>query len=230
MNERLRVPLFVIALICLVLALALDLGGLLFIRTDQGQPPGLAITYMALIDGILLFTVLLMALELVISQNLLGRLQGCMTLIFGIVIVIAGIPMILFAIAKLLLMVGLVLAVPFGTAIYLALFGSFPRGAAAALLGTIMLLKVLFAIFLVLSEPRYLESKGLIFTVLLSLGANVLVSFLLGFPPGILVSITDALAAIIVAIVGVIVAVVLLVFAIAAVLRAIQVNRGLQAS
>ncbi len=229
MTERLRLPFFVVALVCLALAVLLEVGSLLFVHAPNAtdKPPGLGIGYMALVDGSLLFTVVLMGLALVLRENLQGRIQGCATLIFSIVIIIAGIVMIFFAIGLLLLMVGLVLAVPFGTIAYLAVWKDFPRGVAAGFLSTIMLLKVVFAVCLPLAEQRFLEMKGLIVMVLLSFVASIVVAFLQGFPPGVLVSITDALAAIVVGIVGVILAVVMLAFAIVAVLRAIQLNRNL---
>jgi len=230
-TERLRIHFFVVALVALAFAVLLELGSLLFVQSPQDEPPGLGIAYMALVDGPLLFTVALMALALVIRENLQGRIQGIATLIFSIVIIIAGIVMIIFAIAALLLMVGLLLAIPFGPLAYAALgFASFPRGTASTFLSLIMLLKIVFAICLVLAELRFLQMRGLVVTILLSFVANIVVSFLQGFPPGFLVSVTDAIAAIIVGIVGVILAIVMLVFAVVAVIRIIRINRDLTGS
>ena len=54
-----------------------------------------------------------------------------------------------------------------------------------------------------------------------------MVGFLQAFPPGVLVSITDAIAAIVVGIVGIVVAIVLLVFAVIAVLKSLALSRNL---
>jgi hypothetical protein len=222
MTESLRLPFFIAALVCLALAVLVELGSLGFVSSGHGHAPGLAIAYLALVDAIVLFTFLLMALSLLVGQNLSGRIQGLASLIFAIVVIIGGIVAIFVA-------VGLLLAVPFGTIAYLILFGNFDRGTASALLGLIMLLKVVFAICLPLAQQRFLKMTGLLALVLVSLVATVLVAFLQGLPPGVLVSVTDAIAAIVVGIVGVVLAVVTLVFAIVAVVRALRVSPGLAA-
>lgn len=229
MTERLRLPFFVAALVCLGLAVLVELGSLGVVSSGRGHPPGLGIAYLALVDVTVLFTFLLMALSLLVGQNLSGRIQGLASLIFAIVVIIGGIVAIFVAVSLLLLMVGLLLAVPFGTIAYLALFGNFDRGTASALLGLIMLLKVVFAICLPLAQQRFLKMTGLLVLVLVSLVVTIVVAFLQGLPPGILVSITDAVAAIVVGIVGVVLAVVTLVFAIVAVVRALRLKPGLAA-
>ena len=74
-----------------------------------------------------------------------------------------------------------------------------------------MLLKIGFAVCLVIAHQRFLQNRGLVLIVLTSLVAGIVVSFLHGFVPLILVSITDAVAAIIIGIIAVIWAIVLLV-------------------
>lgn len=97
-------------------------------------------------------------------------------------------------------MVALLLAVPFGTIAYLAMFGSFDRSGATVALSLIMTLKLFFAGCLVLAHQRFLENKGLVLLILTSLLATLVIGFLQGLVPGILVSITDAIAAIVVGI------------------------------
>src|SRR4051794_31382705 len=41
------------------------------------RPPGIGILYLALVDGVVLFTVALMAISLLIPAAVQGRLQGC---------------------------------------------------------------------------------------------------------------------------------------------------------
>lgn len=223
--DRLRAPFLVIALILMALVVLAEVGALFLHFGDQ--PPGYGIAFMAFIDGTLLLTVSLDVLSLLIGSNLEGRIQGCVTLIFSIVIIIVGIISVFLVFQLLLLMLALLLAVPFGTAVYLAVFGDFNTGGAAAILAFILLLKILFAICLVLAEQRFLQAKGLVFMVIVSLVANIVVGFLQGFPPGFLVSITDAIAAIVMAIVGIILAIVLLVFAAVAVLRSLALWQNL---
>jgi VanZ family protein len=99
-----------------------------------------------------------------------------------------------------MLMVTLLLAVPFGTLIYLIGYGSFDRGLATAVLSVIMTLKLGFAVCLILAHQGFVKMKGLVLIILTSIAAGIVVSFLHGVVPGILVSITDAIAGIVVGI------------------------------
>jgi hypothetical protein len=192
----------------------------------QDKPPGIGIPYMALLDGIILFTVALIALSNVISYRIHGRVQGIATFIFALIIIITGIVMAVVALALVLLMVGLLLAVPFGTLAYLARYGFFNTGGAAGALALLMTLKILFAACLVATNPRYLQNKGLVLLITTSLVANIILAFLHGFVPRFLVSITDGIGAIVVAILAIIWAVILLVGSIPSVLRALNVARA----
>jgi hypothetical protein len=184
--------------------------------------PGYGIPYMAVLDGMLLFTVGLVASSLLITDQIQGRVQGCVTLILSIIMIIATIAMIILAIVFLILMISLLLAIPFGTIVYLAIYGFFNRGGASATLSLLMLLKIVFAVCLVVAQQRFLENRGLVLLIISSLIANIIVSFLQGFVPGILVSITDDIAGIVVAICGAIWWVLALIGAIPAILNAIR--------
>jgi VanZ family protein len=84
-----------------------------------------------------------------------------------------------------------------------------------------MFLKLAFAACLVLAHPRFLQNKGLVLIVLTSLLANVIISFLHGFVPVFLVSITDLIAALISGVLAAVWAVFLLVGAVISVVKAI---------
>jgi hypothetical protein len=190
----------------------------------SARPPGLGIPYMALLDAVVLFTVGLMGTGLFIPERIQGRGQGCLTFIFGLFLIPGGIVLLFIALALLLLMVSLLLSVPFGTLAYLALFGSFDKGGAAAVLSLIMLLKLGFAICLFLAQQQFLQNKGLVLLVLTSLLANIILSFLHGLVPGFLVSITDSLGAIIMALLAVIWALILLVGSLFGIVKAIRLR------
>src|SRR4051812_37882832 len=115
---------------------------------ESGSVPGYGIPYMAILDGMLLFTVGLVASSLLITDRVQGRVQGCVTLILSIVMILATIAMIILAIVFLILMVSLLLAVPFGTIVYLAIYGFFDRSGASGVLSLLMLLKIVFAVCL----------------------------------------------------------------------------------
>jgi hypothetical protein len=191
------------------------------LKDPKPTPPGCAILYTALLDGLVLFAVILIALPLIIPDRLHGNIQGIISLILSLVVLIVAIFMIVFAFIKLMIMVGLFTATPFGTIAYFALYGFFNRGGATAVLGLLMLLKLGFAVCLILAHPRFLQNKGLVLIVLTSLLANVIISFLHGLVPVFLVSITDMIAAIISAVLAAIWAIFLLIGAIISVIRVI---------
>ena len=187
---------------------------------QQGRPPGLAIADLAYLDGLLLLSLALVGASL-FQQELVGRLQGVINLIVSIIIIVAAFLAAIYAFVKLLFMVTLFLSAPFGTIAYLVLFGFFDRSGATVALSLIMLLKLALCVALVVAQPRFLEKKGLVFFLLLSLLLTLVIGFLQGIVPLPLVSITDALAALIVAIVAIIWGIVTLVGAIIAIVKAI---------
>jgi hypothetical protein len=189
---------------------------------NRDIPPGRGIPYLALIDGLWLFTLILMGASLVVPARLQGRIQGIATLIVAILALCGGIGIIFAAITILLIMVALFLSVPFGTLAYLALYGFFNRGGASAALSLLMMLKIGVVVCLVLAQQRFLQNKGLVFLILTSFIACIIVMLLQGLVPIFLVSITDMLAAIIVAVIAVIWALFLLIGSLISILKALQ--------
>ncbi|HEU5380829.1 MAG TPA: hypothetical protein VFV38_35855 [Ktedonobacteraceae bacterium] len=195
----------------------------------QERPAGSGIPDLALLDCIMLFTVALMGVALILPERLHGRIQGIVTLIFSFLLILMAIRQIFLALASLFLMVALLLSIPFGTLIYLIIYGSFNRAGADAVLAILMLVKLGFSLSLVFAQQRFFESKGLVLLVLTSLLGNVIVSFLLGLVPGFLVSITDAIAAIVVGIIAVIWGIILLIGALVSIIKIIRLSRPAKA-
>lgn len=244
----LRTPFFVVAVVLIALAVLIELGsGLILGGTGAGAamgaqagdlgvdigstsgieaPPGRAISYLALVDGILLYTVLLIGASLVVPEKALGRAQGPLTLVGSILLVVVGLVLGFIAFVELTVMVALFFAVPFGTVAYLALWGFFPRGDAAIILSLLMFLKLASAVFLILAQQRFLQQKGLVLLVITSLVCNVVVAFLHGLVPGVLVSVLDDLAAIVIAVIAVVWGIVLLVGSIPSIVATIRAGAG----
>jgi hypothetical protein len=241
--DTLRRPLFFVALLLLLLAVLVELGSPLLIgggsatealRSEAAsngvtqlagaasEPPGRAIAYLAFVDILLLLMMGFIGLSVVVSNRITGRLQGIVTLVVSFLVLIAAFIALIIAFIELLVMVSLFFAAPFGTIAYLAIWGFFPRADAAVLLSLILLLKIGFAIFLLLAQQQFLKLKLLIAMILTTLLLTVVVSFLHGFVPRILVSITDDIAAIVIAIVAIVWAIIVLVGAIIAVVKAIR--------
>lgn len=198
-----------------------DPAEILSVSADNPQPPGLAISYLALIDAVLLLMLAIMALNILASQQMVGRLQGIVTLVLMIVLIIVSIVLAILALVKLLVMVTLFVSAPFGTLAYLVLYGSFDSGGATFALAAIMALKLVFCLQLVLGQQRFLALKGFVALVATSLVCTLLVGFLHGIVPSVLTSITDAIAAIIIAVVAIIWAIVLLIGSIIGTVKAI---------
>lgn len=162
-----------------------------------------------------------MGAALIVPERIQGRLQGLVTLIFSIVLLIADVAMLYAAMALLILMVTLLLAPPFGTIAYLALWGTFDTTAAKVALGLTMSLKLTFVACLVLAHQRFLQNKGLVTLVVLSLLATFALGLLHGLVPGFMVSITDGIGAVVFAIVVAALGVMFLVGSVVSVVKAI---------
>ncbi len=234
--EQLRKTFFIASLVILAIAFLAELGSGLLLPTVKGgaieaartnaPTPGFGIPYLALLDVLLVFTMSLIALGIWLPERVHGRVQGIATLIVSILVLLASIRAIFKAFIALVIMVTLLLSPIFGTAAYFVIYASFNRGGAELTLGWAMFLKLLFAVFLVLGHQRFLQSKSLVVLILVSLLATFVVQFLIDFPPGVLVSITDALAGLIVAIITLVMAIFYLIFSIVSVIRVLRLDRA----
>jgi len=209
--EDLRKPFFIVSLICIGLAVLVELGSMAVITKHvaatssfDAPTPGRGIPTLALLDGLVFYATIIMGLALIIPERIQGRLQGIVTLVVAVILLLAAIPVVIGEIALLILMVSLLLSPPFGTIAYVIAFGNFDTDGARIAISTILLLKILFAVFLVLAHQRFLQNKGLMLIIITSFVATLVLSFLQGFVPGILVSITDDIGAIIICILAII--------------------------
>ncbi len=230
MLDKLRVPFFCAAIVCLTIAFAVEIGSQFYLGTNEVDlpSPGLGIFYLALLDWLLLFTILLMASALIIPDRIHGRIQGIVTFIVALLTLLGAIVAIFTAFGLLMLMVSLLLAVPFGTALYFAGFANFNVGGAATTLTFIMTFKVAFVIFLVLAHQRFLQNKGLVLLIATSFIATILLGFLHGMAPPFLAFITDDIGALISAILAAIWALFFLLGSISAVIKALRIDRALK--
>ncbi len=241
---ELRRPFLLLALLAIALAMGLELGaallsgggdaggelrdrvGLLGLELgDVGritQPSGRGTGQLALIDAVALWTTGLFSLSLVVPERIQGRVQGVATLVISIVLLIVSVVLLVVAFVELTVMVSLFLAAPFGTLAYLAVWGFFPVGDAAVLLGLVLLLKLGWAGLLLLAQPRFLQNKGLVLLALTTLLCTVVLEFLHRLVPVILVSITDDLGAVVFAVVAIVWALVLLIGSVPAIVKAVK--------
>jgi hypothetical protein len=186
--------------------------------------PGLAIPLLALIDGLLLVTMLGLGLAVVVPHRVLARVIAPANLVISLLVVVTGITLFVTTLALLFLMIGLFLAVPFGTLAYLARWGAFPRGDAQLVLGIVLTLKLAFSGLAIAASPRLLAQKALVALVATSFVVQLVVGFLHALVPLPLVSILDAVAALIVIAAAVTWALVILVGSAAGTIRLVRVR------
>ena len=224
MLDELRRPFFIIALAIMLVVVLVEIGShwLIYVTDATADRPGYGIQYLVFVDAFLFYVSLLIGLALIIPERIQGRIQGVVTLILSFFGCLGIIGAIIFALVFLLILIGLFLAPIFGTAAYLAIYGDFDRSGANMTLSLILTLKIVFAVFLVLTHQRFLQNKSLVLLILTSLVATLIVSFLINFVPGILVSIADALGAIVVAILALIWAIVFIIGAIISIVKAVH--------
>jgi hypothetical protein len=229
MLDELRKPFLIIALVLIFLAVIIEASSSLLM--DLGTPgaaaldaatPGYGITYLAFLDGLLFYVILLIALAIFIPEKITGRLQGCATIIVTFLGCLGTIVAIITCLIVLIIMVTLLLAPIFGTIAYLAIYGHFDRSGAAVTLSLIMSLKIGFAVCLFLAHQNFIKDKALVLFILTSFLGNLIIGFLHNFVPGPIVSIADAIAAIVVGILAVIWALILFIKAIPSVIKAIH--------
>jgi hypothetical protein len=224
---ELRLPFFLVACFCLLLAMlvevaaAQELTKLTAGALGNQATPGFAIKYLALLDGILLYNLVWMLLSIVVPRGIEGRAQGCITLILSLVSLIGTVFLVLGALTLLMLMIALLVAVPFGTLAYLAAWGHFARGAAAATLAIVMFLKIAFLVLLVIAHQRFLQNKGLLVLTGLSLGLTWVIGFVHAFLPIFLVSIGDQAMALVISVIAALWLLLLLIGSLIATIKAI---------
>lgn len=224
MIGKLRTPFFIIALILMACVVLIETASPWLMQTTgkNFDQPGYGIQYLVFIDSLLLYVTILIGLALIIPERIQGKVQGIVTLIVSILGCFGMIAAIFMALTFLLLMVTLLLAPIFGTIAYFVIYADFDRTGANITLSLIMTLKICFIIFLILAHQRFLQNKSLVLLTLTSLIASLIISFLHNLVPGFLVSITDAVGAIIVAILAVIWAIVFIVGSVVAIVKSIK--------
>jgi hypothetical protein len=228
MLDTLRKPFFIIAAVAMVMVVLIELssigrlGAAAGDQTSMAVPtPGKGIGSLALLDGLVLYTTILIGLALIVPERIQGRLQGVATLVFSVLLLLAEIALIPAVLILLVLMVTLLLSPIFGTIAYFAIYGHFDTVGAKTALGLIMTLKLLFASCLVLAHQRFLQNKGYLFLIITSLVGTFAIGFLHSLVPGFLVSITDDIGAILVSIAAAIWTIVFLVGSIVSVVKAV---------
>ena len=170
---------------------------------EEVNVPCFGVASLLNVDMILFFTVLMMTLPLVIPPQRVANMQGIASLIVGLFVTSFSVMLIVKVLVMLWLMIALLMSIPFGTLIYIVKFGHFDVGYAAIVMSALMTLKIILAAAIVIAHERFLQNKGLVLIIATSLGVMILINVLHNFPPVFLVSITDAIAAIVVSVIAI---------------------------
>jgi hypothetical protein len=230
MLDSIRKPFLVVSLIAIFLAVLVELGSMAVLglpasptATALGvSPTGKGIPALAFLDGLVFFATLMMTIELLVPDRVQSKVQGIITVVFSFLLLLGCIKVAITDFVLLIMMVSLLMAAPFGTIAYFAIWGTFDTHDAQVALSLIMILKLVFAICLVLAHQGFLKMKAFMLIIVTSLVANLVIAFLQGLMPMPLVSITDDAAGIIVCILAIIWAIVYLFGGIISVLRVIK--------
>jgi hypothetical protein len=228
--SKAKLALFFLGAFALALAVVVELTSLSALgtfKTNAAIPsnpaPGIGIRALILIDFILAYAILLIAVDMAPGfRTVFGRIQGVLTLVLSILSLIIAIAAIYLAIALVVLMLSLLLSPPFGTIAYFAIWGDFDKSTARLILSTSMFLKMIGVGMIVVSNPSFLKNIGFMLLMVCSLAATFVLGLLHAFPPSFLVSITDGIGAIIAGIIALIWSIVLLIGAVLAIIRAIR--------
>jgi hypothetical protein len=229
---RVRAPAFLFALLIMFLVVAFELATLGFLQgmaeesAGTESPQGLGAVYLALLDGILLLTTIVFGVGHLRPDGLIARIASILWLVVSFFGILGSLLLALFAFQAIMLMLALLMAAPFGTLAYLALFAHFPADDAVKALSFLLVLKLAFVVMLAITDIGYLKNKPLMLMAGLSIGATWLTSFLIAWPPGFLASITDAVGALVTAIIALVMLILILVGSILGLLKALRVRMG----
>ena len=228
MLDDMRKPIFIVALVVIMLIVLAELGSIAVLGVASPaasalnvSTTGKAIPALPLLDGLVFYATLIIGIALLVPERVQSKVQGIVTLVFAFLLLLACIRVIFVDLALLILMVSLLLSVPFGTIAYFAIWGNFDTGGAHVTLSLLMFLKIVFAVCLVLAHQRFLQNKGLVLIIVTSLVANLIIAFLHGLVPSVLVSITDCAGGIVVGILALVWAVVYLIGGVVSVVKVV---------
>jgi len=213
-----RKPLFIVSVLLLLVAWALEAGSsLFFMKSNSLDVNGYAIPALALFDSLLVLTVALIGAPFVFTHAAVGKFQGIVTFFVAVSTIGASFVMIFKCISMLFVMFGtLVVFFPYAFA-----FASFGVAESGLILLLVLFLKLGFLILLILSHQRFLTNIGLLRLIAYSILLTLLASFMHGLPPSFLASITDDLAGIAISLVSLFVAIKFLLSSLPAVRKAI---------
>jgi hypothetical protein len=173
---------------------------LIIVIAELAACRGVGLGALAAFDLLILMTLGLIALPFLVTHAVGGRIQGVLTFI-GAWLILLTVLGVLAAVIKLIF---LILASLYFPLWYFIIYSDFDVPTATLWLSATMTGKFIVVGLLILAHQRLLENLGLVVLVATSLLLSLLVSVMHSAPPGVFVTITDALAALIILILALI--------------------------
>lgn len=221
-----KLILFCLGAFAILLAFGVEFGSAYLLKSPSLgslKRPGIGITAIAYLDLIFLYTLALIGVDFFpVVRAFAARVQGLVTLVVSLLGFLGSLALFFLTLTFLMMMVSLLLTVPFGTIAYLAVWGDFDVAGAKVVLALTMVLKLVGIGFMVFASPAFLKNKGFMALAICSLGLSFVLGLLHTWPPGILVSITDAVGALVATVVLIVWTLLLLIGSIPAILRAVR--------
>jgi hypothetical protein len=126
MLDSMRKPIFIVALIVIFLTVLAEVGSMAIVGSPTAAATQLglsatrwAIPALPLLDGLLLFATVIIAIALFVPDRVQSKVQGAVTVLFSLFLLLIAIRVFFVNLALLFVMIALLLAIPFGTIAYL---------------------------------------------------------------------------------------------------------------
>ena len=225
-----RIPLFLLGILALLLAIAIEGMSATLLPEYKASSAvaapaaaGLGIRSLIFLDVIIAYVVGLILLEFFPPvAAMFSRVQGPVTLVLSAIGALASLVFVIAAINLITLMLALLLSPPFGTVAYFAVWGTFNKTPSRIVVDLALFLKIVGVAFVLVSYPSFLKNRKLMLLLLCSVGLTFVLGLLHALPPSFLVAITDALGAIITGIVALVWMIAFLIGAIFAIIRLVR--------
>ncbi|OEU52387.1 MAG: hypothetical protein BA861_00850 [Desulfobacterales bacterium S3730MH5] len=169
----------------------------------ESKPPGYSLEADGLYLWIVFFSILISLIGMLITKTTVHRVGMIVSLINSIIIIFMSIFLIVTAILKLIIMIGLLFALPVGPVIYMVIYKPFPKDMVLLLGGLGLLCKIVAAVLLWIGGSHMVRIKSATLLLVTGFVTFFIIVFGLGLA-GIFASIADAIIGIIIAVIVII--------------------------
>lgn len=174
------------------------------------EAPGYALEADGLFLWVVLFSILVSLIGMVAATASVIRGGMVASAVSSVIVIILSVALIVMAIIELTIMIGLLMALPFGPLIYLGIYGNFPKGVLMLVAGVGLLCKAGAALLVFMGGPQLARMKSSVLMFVTAVGTFFIMELVFGIVPGPFAGIADGILGIIFAVVAIVWAVVVL--------------------